>query len=91
MVWQAGSIPPYPTRLMVGNWMFSGTFFWFRHDRVFTRPGWDKIADDRYGAEAWLSSLLYEHESVSLYQPWPVDKYPTPSPYDPRVHQEANG
>lgn len=87
MIWPRGTRSPYPTALQAGTWCFAGTFFWFRHDRVFTRRSqWHQIPQDRYGAEAWLSTLLDESECLSLYQPWPVDQYPTPSPYSPAVH-----
>lgn len=88
MVWPKGSKAPYPSALPVGHWMFAGTFFWFRHDRVFTqKPRWRNVPQDRYGAEAWLSTLLDESEVLSVYQPWPISQYPTPSPYNPLVHR----
>lgn len=93
MVWPAGHHGPYPTQQpsvasqyvhLPGNWTFAGTFFWFRHDAIFTR-NWS-VARDRYAAEAWLAGILDEQRGLSLYQPWPVDQYPTPCPYDPQVH-----
>jgi len=94
MVWPKGTIPPYPTKLAVGNWMFAGCFWWVRHSKVFTldwrnmpNRDWRNIPNDRYAAEAWLSGFLDESEAVSVYQPWPVDQYPTPSPYSPWQHK----
>jgi len=52
LVWPAGRVPPYPTRLMHGRWVFAGTLFWFRHDQVFTRPDRQDVPQDRYGTEA---------------------------------------
>lgn len=85
--WPKNERPPYPTGLKTGTWMFAGTFFWFRHDAVFTRPDWRQVAQDRYGAEAWLSGMFGVNEVCTLFQPWPVDQYPSPSPYDPRMYQ----
>lgn len=87
MHWPDGTRPPYPTALAHGNWMFAGTFFWFRHDAVFSHPQWRSVPRDRYGAEAWLSGMFRYDEVCTLWQPWPVDQYPTPSPYDPRLYQ----
>ena len=90
IVWPEGATPPYPTQQpgavarnarLPGLWMFAGTFFWFRHAAVFSRPGWADVRPDRYAAEAWLSGLIEPHEAFSLYQPWPEELYPTPSPY----------
>jgi hypothetical protein len=85
MVWPKGTVAPYPTRLAVGNWMFAGTFFAFRHNRVFTK-NWRSIPSDRYAAEAWLSTMFEESECVSVYQPFDFSQYPTPTPYDPSMH-----
>jgi hypothetical protein len=88
MVWPRGTKPPYPSGLPSGTWMFAGTFFWFRHDRIFKGGAkWRNVPRDRYGAEAWLSTLLDESEVLSVYQPWPISQYPTPSPYNPFVHR----
>jgi hypothetical protein len=73
----------YPTGLQHGEWLFSGTFFWFRHDRIFTVPNWDVVPDDRYGTEAWVSGLLKLKDVWTEYQAWSVKTYPTPSPYNP--------
>jgi hypothetical protein len=76
---------PYPSQLAHGNWMFGGTFFWFRHDAIFTQD-WNSVPDDRYGAEAWLSGILPFASGWSAYQAWPETLYPTPSPYDPWMY-----
>ena len=94
IVWPPDQYGPYPTQQpaladryvhLPGNWMFAGTFFWFRHDAIFTRD-WS-VRRDRYAAEAWLSGILDEREGPSLYQPWPVDVYPSPCPYLPELHR----
>lgn len=87
VIWPKGRRPPYPSMLMHGNWMFAGTFFWFRSDAVYSSEKWRKIPDDRYGAEAWLSGLLEPQDCKSVFQPWRADQYPPPSPYDPRLYE----
>ncbi len=86
MVWPDGEHNQYPTRLQRGNWMFAGTFFWFRHDQVFTHPRWRDIPFDRYGAEAYLAGLLNHGDVKSVWQPAGFDRYPTSSPYDPNLY-----
>lgn len=78
---------PYPTS--VSNryrWMFSGTFFWFRHVEVFSRCNWSEVKQDRYGAEAWLGHMFRPEQGATVFQPWPATEYPIPSPYDPRLY-----
>lgn len=77
---------PYPSGLRHGAWMFAGTFFWFRHDAVFAHPRWRDVPRDRYGAEAWLSGLFEPDEAATVFQPWPANEHPTPSPYDPALY-----
>jgi hypothetical protein len=75
---------PYPTRLdNTYQHMFAGTFFWFRLDRVFSRD-WTKIANDRYGAEAWPGMLFKHTETHSMFDPF----HPRHalSPYDPKYY-----
>jgi hypothetical protein len=78
---------PYPSGLSVGNWMLAGTFFWFRHDAVYTHPIWRDVPRDRYGAEAWLSTLFSADQAATVFQPWPASEYPVVSPYDPSIYQ----
>jgi hypothetical protein len=78
----------YPSGLRFGPgfWMFAGTFFWIRHDVIFGLPNWSTIHADRYGAEAWLGSLLPLSAVASVYQPWPPAKWPNRSPYNPALY-----
>lgn len=85
MTWGPDKRSPYPSELKHGHWMFAGTFFWFRCDAVFNAD-WRRVPNDRYGAEAWLSGMFKSHECKSVFQPWPEDMYPTPSPYDPKLY-----
>jgi len=88
IVWPSTMRSPFPNRLSVGNWMFAGTFFWFRHDAVFGHPNWHEVPHDRYGAEAWLSTLFEPDEAATVFQPWPASEYPMPSPYNPGLYCE---
>lgn len=85
MHWPPG-MQPYPSRLDHGDWMFAGTFFWFRHKDVFAHLKWRDVPHDRYGAEAWLSGLFECDRAASVFQPWPASEYPAPSPYDPALY-----
>jgi hypothetical protein len=85
MIWPDSALPPYPTRLRARHqWMHSGTFWWFRHDRVAELHTPEAIAWDRYGVEAWPSQLVPHTEAYSMWQPWIEDAaaYPQRSPYD---------
>lgn len=84
--WPDNSPSIYPTRLECGKWMFAGTFFWFRHDLVFGHHCWRRLSIDRYGAEAWLAGLFGPEQVKSVYQLWPEERFPTPSPYDPTIY-----
>ena len=77
---------PFPSGLNVGNWMYAGTFFWFRNDAVYGHPKWRDVPRDRYGAEAWLSMLFDVEPAATVFQPWPVNEYPVVSPYDPAIY-----
>jgi len=77
-----------PTGLTSGDWHFAGTYFWFRHDRIFRDPHWSEIGDDPFAAEMWLGKLLDPPEAKSVYQPWPEDNHPHPCLYDPEAHED---
>lgn len=82
--------PPFPSGLRYGGWILAGTFWWVRHDRLFTHPNWRFVPSDRYGAEAYLSGMMPAHAVKSLYQKWSPGDYPTPSPYDPLIYEGEN-
>jgi hypothetical protein len=83
--WPKGTRSPYPSRLMHGQWMFAGTFFWFRSARIFTHPDWRQVPRDRYGAEAWLAGLFERDQVKCCFQPWPPGTM-HPDPYDPQLY-----
>lgn len=91
--WRDGGRGPYPNTKMHprglrhGNWHFAGTFFWLRHDRVFTHPQWRDAPRDKYGVEAWLSGLFRHGEVFSMWQPWP-EETEVPKPYNPAMYDE---
>lgn len=87
MAWPNDSATPFPTRISNRHrWMFAGTFFWMRNRDVFAGDAWRNVRSDRYGAEAWLGDMFTANQAATVFQPWPVSEYPTPSPYDPRLY-----
>jgi hypothetical protein len=77
---------PFPTRLDNRyHWIFAGTFFWFRHDRVFASPHWREVPRDRYGAEAWPGQMFPPADGVCV---WPADgrNLAGVNPYDPQLY-----
>lgn len=49
----------------VGDWHYSGTFFWFRHDAVFRRA-WQDVPRFYGGVEAWPGMLFASQETSCL-------------------------
>lgn len=49
----------------VGDWHYSGTFFWFRHDAVFRRA-WQEVPRFYGGVEAWPGMLFAPEETSCL-------------------------
>ncbi len=63
-------IRPFPLELDPSNsstWHFSGTFFWFRHDKLFSTT-WDQVQPIRHGIEVYLGSKFTTDESFSLFE-----------------------
>lgn len=90
MTWPDDHPGPFPTKLDFGNrWMFAGTFFWFRADAIFL-ANWRTVAEDQYGAEAWISGSLKPHEGKSVYQVWDENCYPDISPYSPLAYKSKD-
>ena len=56
-------LPPVPPE---AKWHYSGTFWWVRHDALFSRD-WRTVCDSPYGTEAYLGSLFELNESVCIY------------------------
>jgi len=87
MVW--GDHPtPYPSGLQAGRWMFAGTFWWLRADFVFGNERWRDIPRDRYGVEAYPSTLFSSEDAHSMFQLWAPYRFPTPNPYKPGLYHQ---
>lgn len=52
---------PFPVK-----WHFSGTFFWFNHNRLFTKK-WKTIENNRHGVEGYLPQFFGESEMFCLF------------------------
>lgn len=50
---------------LTAPWHFSGTFFWFRNDRIFNND-WRKIDDHRCGVETYLSRRFDTNDAWCL-------------------------
>lgn len=61
----------FPSPITWANWHFAGSFFWFRHDRIFNDCRHTFVPHDYYGVEAWLGGFLGPQEAGSLLQPRP--------------------
>lgn len=48
-----------------GDWHYSGTFFWMRHDAVFARP-WQQVGAFYGAVEAWPGTLFSRDEAACL-------------------------
>lgn len=56
------------------HWHYSGTFFWFRNDKLFQKE-WENVPRSRYGAEAYLSTLFDESEAGCIFGDGVTDLY----------------
>jgi hypothetical protein len=77
---------PWPEAMRYGYWHFAGTFFWFRHDAIFTRPAWRNIPCHHYGVEAWLGGFVPLAESHSIFQPFNRFGPPPFRVYEPETY-----
>jgi len=55
----------FANHLHVGDWHYSGTCFWFRHDAVFQR-NWQDVPVFYGGVEAWPGMLFGQQETGCL-------------------------
>jgi len=65
------------------GWHFAGTFWWVRHDRLFSQPDWDQIPLHPYAVEAYLAHFFNSDEALCLEFDGIQD------PYNPLVWQDA--
>lgn len=64
----AGSFRRFGQFRTPGNhrWHYSGTFYWFRHDDVFSK-NWRKVDKRFYGTESWPGLMFSADESACLF------------------------
>ena len=64
----AGSFRRFGEFSTPGNhrWHFSGTFYWFRNNAVFSRI-WNQIDRVYFGVEAWPGKMFKPEESACLF------------------------
>lgn len=87
MRWKNGlGFSVFPSGHHACEWMYAGTFFWFRHDAVYSQPQWSNVSRERYGAEAWPGMLFAAEAAATVFQPFPCSEYPVVSPYDPAIY-----
>jgi hypothetical protein len=48
------------------GWHFCGTFWWARHDALFSRPDWDQIEIYNYATEKYLANFFGADEALCL-------------------------
>ncbi len=65
------------------DWHYSGTFWWARHDSLFSRPDWDLIPQHAFAVEGYLANFFRPEEAVCLaYED-------IPDPYNATIWQDA--
>jgi hypothetical protein len=65
-----------PYRPKDHGWQYAGTFFWFRHDRLFSQAQWDyPLARTRFGTERYLDRFFGLNEAWCL---WGTHRAPCP-------------
>lgn len=58
--------PDAPKIFKLTDWHYSGTFFWFRNDRLFSKYNWRAVSKDRYGTETYLAKFFKTEEAGVL-------------------------
>lgn len=58
-VWGEGNRPWH-------GWHYAGTFWWARHDALFSRPDWDQIELFAYATEKYLANFFRADEAICL-------------------------
>jgi hypothetical protein len=49
------------------RWHYSGTFYWFRHDDVFSSPKWKTIDQQFFGTESWPGLMFKPEQTACLF------------------------
>lgn len=73
----AGSIRRFGEFQTPGNhrWHYSGTFYWFRHDDVFSTNRWQKIDQEFFGTESWPGLMFPPEQTACLFGDNAEDPY----------------
>jgi len=66
-------------------WHYSGSWFWFRNDRIFGKGDWQTIDSEWHGIESWARGQVEEHEAGVLFG---AGKLPSMNLYDVRVWKQ---
>jgi hypothetical protein len=61
-----GSLKKY-SRLGKSSWHYSGTFYWFRNDIVFSNEDWRDIEPRWWGAESWPGKIFGSEEAGCVF------------------------
>jgi hypothetical protein len=48
------------------GWHYSGTFWWARHQSLFSRPDWDQFELYNYASEKYLANFFRADEAICL-------------------------
>ncbi|MBI3865522.1 MAG: hypothetical protein HY290_26920 [Planctomycetia bacterium] len=65
------------------GWHYSGTFWWARHDKLFSRPDWDQIPRHAFAVEGYLANFFRPEDAVCLaYED-------IPDPYNLAIWQDV--
>jgi hypothetical protein len=49
------------------KWHYSGTFYWFRHDEVFSLPDYDRLDQQFFGTESWPGKLFPAERCACIF------------------------
>lgn len=73
----AGSFRRFGQFATSGNnrWHYSGTYYWFRHSNVFSRPDWSALDARFFGTESWPGKMFTADECACLFADNADDPY----------------
>lgn len=58
------------------KWHYSGTFFWFKNDKLFAKKNWKEVPKLKYGVEGWPSLVCkFGKEAQVVFGPTITDLY----------------
>lgn len=73
----AGGIRRFGQFKTRGNhrWHYSGTFYWFRHDDIFSHPEWNQLDQTFFGTESWPGRLFPAEQCACIFADSAKDPY----------------